>query len=180
VPHLNTRRAAAGLLTGLATCAATLVAAPAALAAPTPLPAPVLSATTVLPGQPFTLRFAGCLPDRAGAPSTGIYYSSTDEDPYFGNGAEAFPDGSYTFTEQFRPGTPSGAYTIQGVCDRYTTSQAYPPVTVTLAASAPTPPSVPTDPKPGKGKGRDKGKGKGTGGTRGPAAADVCAVGRPC
>ena len=155
MPRPSTRRVAAVTMAGLTTCVATLVAAPAALAAPAPLPTPVLSATTVVPGQPFTVTFAGCLPESADGPAPGIFYSSTDEDPYFGNGAQALPDGSYTFEESFQAGTPLGQYTIQGVCDQYTSDRSYPPVTVTLAATAPTPPSEPTTPGPDEDK-KDK------------------------
>jgi hypothetical protein len=174
---LSTRRLIAGVLTGLAAGAATVVAAPAALAAPAPLPTPVLSATTVVPGQPFTLTLSGCL-DQPGRPLPGVFYMDAGDREHFGNGAQVLPDGSYTFTEQFQPGNALGDYPIQAVCDRYDSDQAYPVVTVTLVATLPSTPPEDTDPGKGhgNGKGHGHGHGHGNGIGQGPGASQGPAV----
>lgn len=156
MPRLSTRRAATVTVAGLTACAATLVTAPAALAAPAPLPTPVLSDTTVVPGQPFTVTFTGCGPDAVGSlPDADgslplVWYEITNgENVTDTNDAHANADGIVTFDESFQPGTAPGEYTIEGVCDHFYRVQFFPPVTVTVAEPAPTPPSQPTGPEKG-------------------------------
>ncbi|GAA4732808.1 hypothetical protein GCM10023328_10120 [Modestobacter marinus] len=157
---LSTRRIAAVTMAGLVTGAATLVAALAALAAPAPLPTPVVSDTTLVPGQPFTVTFTGCTPDPVGSTPDAdgstpfIWYEITNVTVQFAD--VTLPDGSVVFENSLPLGTPPGEYTIEGVCDHLYRVQFYPDVTVTVAETAPTPPAPPTDPEKDDAKAKAK------------------------
>jgi hypothetical protein len=122
-------------MTALAAALGGLATAPAALAAPAPLPTPVLYPSTVAPGQPFALTLSGCFPDDTPGAGPYIYYSSNDPDGLgVSSGGLALPDGTMTFSDLTPLNAVLGTHTITAVCDRYTSNQSYPLITMTVTA----------------------------------------------
>jgi hypothetical protein len=134
-PHV--RRSAAAALTLGTTAATLLLGAPTALAAD--LAAPTVSASTAVPGQPFTVSGLGCVKTPGGTAPT-VYI---DSPAALRTAAPAAADGSWSLKATFPAGTPDGAYTISVFCDDYMGERTYAPVTVTIGTAAATPAPAP-------------------------------------
>lgn len=141
-------RLAAGSLLGLVLAGASVVAAPAALAAPSP----VVSATTVAPGQSFTVSGVDCElstdptnPDGALA-FLDITHLGLGESPeiqvvdYVDPGG----DGTWTMTLTVPANHPLGTYDLVSVCTTYYGDPEflYPTLQVTIGAAAPAAPAA--------------------------------------
>jgi hypothetical protein len=129
------------VLTGSA-AAAIIAFAPSASASP--LPAPALSATTVRPGEYFTISGTGCIDPAPGTDLPGAAVSG----PEFGDGEQAHPDGTWSLDDAFPVGMLPGSYTLQATCMRSDGNVLYPPVTVTVSGAATTAPPPALTPAP--------------------------------
>ncbi len=118
---------AAGLAVG--TAAVGLAMAPAALAAPEPTVS--LSASTVAPGEAFTVSGTGCLPVED---EDVVVVITPAVDPQWGDAVEPAEDGSWSFV--LEAPAEEGTYAFTVLCDQYDVQFGYPDVTVTVAAGS--------------------------------------------
>jgi LPXTG-motif cell wall-anchored protein len=125
---MTSRLAAAGGL-ALTTALAGIVLAPTASAADT-LPAVTVSATTVAPGEKFTVSGTGCISPEDAEYEPIAMILSNDYDFY----AEVEPasDGSWSVTTAFPADMPDGEQHMSAGCGWYTDGVSYPDWTMTV------------------------------------------------